>query len=88
MIRNTTKTFLTSWLLQLQQMHTKPPAIIRLSMDLLYHQCPHSIWSILSYLRIALSPNATKKLYRIANQISMPDRLQWIDHETIAITGI
>ena len=71
----------------MKQIHIKPPPIIRFSMVLHYHHCPSSIWSILSHLRLALSPNTTKQMYEVANSIPLEIRQQWIDHETIATIG-
>ena len=86
-IRATCKEMLMSWSLRLRNIHTKPPAIARFSMLLLHHQCPYSIWNILSHLRLALSINTTKRLYEAATAIPISVRLNWMDHQSIAMVG-
>lgn len=86
-IRSTMKDILMAWCSRLSNIHTKPPAIARLSMLLWFYRCPSTIWSILSHLRIALSENTTKKLYTAATQIPLSARQDWEDHGTVAMIG-
>lgn len=86
-IRETCKEALQDWCLRLRNIHVKPVFTARFSMLLLFHNCPNSIWSILSHLRLALSINTTKKLYEIATAIPISVRHTWIDHESVAMVG-
>lgn len=76
-----------SWSTRLRNIHTKPIAITRFSMLLMFHNCPFPIWNILSHLRLALSVNTTKRLYEEATSISFADRMDWDDHGSIAMLG-
>ena len=69
------------------RVYSKPIAIARLSMLLLFYQCPAHVWSILSHLRLAFSINTTKDLYRAATRLSIADRMNWSQHVDIAVVG-
>jgi len=86
-VRNTCTLLLDGWCLRLRDIHIKPPIIIRFSMLLSFLNCPTPLWNILSHLRIALSVNTTKRLMQIASQVSFPDRMEWMDHLSIAMVG-
>ena len=74
-----------SWTTCLKNIHTKPIAIVWFSMLLLFHNCPFSVWNILSHLQLALSINTTKCLYKVATSISFAERMNWRDHGSIAM---
>jgi len=86
-VRKACKEMVMSWTTRLKNIHTKPIAIARFSMLLLFHNCPFPVWNILSHLRLALSINTTKRLYEVATSISFAERMNWRDHGSIAMLG-
>ena len=86
-VRETCKEIMFGWCTRLRDIHAKPVAIIRLSLQLLFHQCPYSIWEVFSHTQIVLSINTTKELAAVAVAIPLPVWNNWQDHADIAVLG-
>ena len=60
---------LSGWINRLANMHSKPIAIVRFSMNLYFSHTPLAVWNILSLLQIAMSCTSTMNLYEVAMTI-------------------
>lgn len=87
LLRDTNHDFLQSWCLRLQNIHFKPPAIVRFSILLHFHNCHSSIWNYLSHMRMALSKETTLRLITSMNSISYPDYFNWTPQKYVGAVG-
>ena len=86
-VHDTSMRFLAGWLDRLTNMHEKPIALIRFSMNMYFCRTPVSIWNQLSILRFAISRTTTMELYKIGMTIPVYTRLRWPQHATTCILG-